>query len=157
MTSLHPRSCSQPRSVWNRHKTLSMAERATGNEGKASQARSHIISSATQAEPVTMRWLFMCLYVINMIIKPKIRVKSECQQKNKSFMTKAEKARPQQWDTEYICMLARTCILKLSGIYRNTTFIIVFGLKLFRVKDNVTYSNIRENSWNEECEIIIIK
>lgn len=32
--------CSQPSAVWNRHKTLSLAERATGEEGTVSKARS---------------------------------------------------------------------------------------------------------------------
>lgn len=158
MTCLHCRSCSQPRAVWNRHKTLSLAERATGEEGEASQARKpYYLLSATQAEPANMRWLFMCSTMI--IILKQWWNQSECQRKGKKFTTKAEKAKPQQWRTGNISMLAKDLKKKAEHHVerRNLLYSVcsktfwICGQKIFTLMQNFTNSNTNLTNSRVKC------
>lgn len=82
--------------------------KSTREEEKASQARSHIISSATQTEPA--RWLFMCLTMI--IIAKNVEI---VKRKGNNSGLKLRKPSHNNEMSEILACLQRTCWLKLSA------------------------------------------
>lgn len=91
-----------------------------GGESQPSQ-KPYYLLSATQAEPATMRWLFMCL---TMIIIPKNgEISQSVNRKGNNSRPKLRKPSHDNGILEISACSQRTCRLKLSAMYRNKTSI----------------------------------